>query len=303
VIVVTGAAGFIGTQVCVALASGGRAVAGLDRLAASHDAADRWLTADLAAIEPGDPAWTALREAEAIVHLAATPGVRAAGAEAERARHRDNFVATGQVLAAAPRETYVVVASSSSVYGGARRGVNLAPSSEGMALRPRGGYALSKVAAEGLCAARGDAGGEIGVVRPFTVAGERQRPDMAISRWLAAALRREPFTVLGSLDRTRDVTDVKAVADGIVRMIDRRVCSTVNLGTGVRRSIREMIGAVASVLDVPVAIDLRSAGSEEATDTWADTTRCRQLLGSVPSTDLVDVVARQAAAVAVAAER
>ena len=143
-IVVTGASGFIGAHVARALLARGERVVGLDRLPPTvADDGFLPLCVDLAA--PHAEALDALHAADAVVHLAARPGVRDRSPGIELRRHMDNVVATEQVLAAVPRHVPVVVASSSSVYGGARRGW---PSHEDDRLRPRGGYARSKVAAE-----------------------------------------------------------------------------------------------------------------------------------------------------------
>ena len=125
----------------------------------------------------------AFETADAVLHLAGCPGVRDDTPDVGRRRARDNVAVTGRVLAAVPAHVPVVVASSSSVYGGSAG----APSEERDAVSPRGGYARSKVAVEQLCARRAAAGGQVTVVRPFTVVGEGQRPDMAVSRWIAAA--------------------------------------------------------------------------------------------------------------------
>ena len=97
------------------------------------------------------------------------------------------MLTTRHVLAAATGP--VLAASSSSVYGGSLGG---RASHEDDDLRPVGGYARSKVAAEALCAEHRDAGEAVCVVRPFTVVGPGQRPDMAVDRWLRAALGRSP---------------------------------------------------------------------------------------------------------------
>ena len=146
----------------------------------------------------------ALRVADAVFHLAGRPGVREAGPAAEAARARDNVAATAAVLRQVPRATPLVVASSSSVYGGAAgrpsREERPAPAARRVRAQQGGGRAL--------CAARHAAGGAVAVVRPFTVAGEGQRPDMALARWIAAVRAGRPVRVLGSPARTRDVTDV-----------------------------------------------------------------------------------------------
>jgi hypothetical protein len=86
------------------------------------------------------------------------------------------------------------------------------------------------------------------------------------------------------------------VAEGLVRAADRGVCGTVNLGTGVGRSLRSVIAAVGAVLDVNPTVSIVSAGPEEPAATLAETSRCRRWLGFVPRTDLPQLVHRQALA-------
>jgi nucleoside-diphosphate-sugar epimerase len=317
-VVVTGAAGFLGSALVAALRADGIAVTPLDRrppapagpdrprpdlprpdrprpdrprpdgiVAASDVAGDGFLRADLLS---GDARVAeALAGAEVVFHLAGRPGVRDGGPGAEAARARDNVAATAAVLRLVPRDTPLVVTSSSSVYGGAAG----RPSREDDPLRPLGGYARSKAAVERLCRERG---GAVTVVRPFTVAGEGQRPDMALARWIAAVRAGRPIRVLGSPARTRDVTDVRDVVEALRRIADRGVRGTLNIGTGTPHTLAELAATVCRVLGAPAELVVAPAGAAEPAATWADPTRLARALGFVPSTDLDALVARQAAA-------
>ena len=294
-VVVTGASGFLGRHLVSALVGAGHAVIGIDRREGIPAAAVP-LHTDLS--EPDHSAVAALREAEAVYHLAASAGVRSRGPAADARRRRDNVEATRRVLEAVPLTVPLVVTSSSSVYGGAAGG----PSAETDKVRPRGDYARSKVDVERLCARRVSAGGLVAVARPFTVAGEGQRPDMAISRWLADAQAGRPLTILGSPARTRDVTDVRHVIEGLMRMGERNVRSTINLGTGTAQRLDAMTAAVCRAVRVEVPVVIVAADDVEPADTLADTGRCRRLLGFAPRTDLDALVARQLAATRPVAE-
>jgi nucleoside-diphosphate-sugar epimerase len=190
----------------------------------------------------------------------------------------------------------VVVVSSSSVYGGAVHDGVLRPSREDDPIRPIGGYARSKAALELLARRRADAGGAVTIVRPFTVAGERQRPDMALARWIRAASEGRPLTIFGAPGRMRDVTDVADVVAGLVSIVQRGIGGTVNLGAGRPRSLTEMASAVSEVVDTECRFNLAPAGSDEVTATWASTERARREFGYEPSTDLTAIVRRQVAA-------
>lgn len=283
-VVVTGAAGFIGRHVVDELLGRGCRVVGIDRRPGADVQAD--LIEDLNVLE-------LLTRAAAVLHLAGAGGVRRDGPDAEHIWWRDNVLVTEAVLRAVPLGVPLVVTSSSSVYGGTVFG---RASREEDPLRPRGGYARSKVEVERLCRQRLDAGGAVAIARPFTVAGEGQRPDMALHRWLQSASRGEPLTVLGSLQRSRDVTDVRQVAYALAELAAREVTGTVNLGTGRSYTLAALVTAVEEVLGLPVTVQVKPAADGEVPSTLADTARCRQLLGIVPRTDLHDLVRRQAAA-------
>ncbi len=185
------------------------------------------------------------------------------------------------------------MASSSSVYGGTRAG---RPCRESDRLRPRGGYARSKALLEHVCQGREHAGGEILVVRPFTVAGEGQRPGMALSQWIEAARCGRRLRLLGSSDRSRDLTDVRQAAAALVDLAGSGARGTVNLGTGSGWTLAEMVGAIERVLDVEVTTELVTAHRVEVAHTLADVKLLRRMIGWVPETDLDDLVVRQAAA-------
>ena len=320
-VIVTGAAGFLGRAVLGHLNDTGiptwavdrRLVLGLDgpqlegrrldgpglegaELRRPDPSMVRVHTADLLDDDP--ELARILSRADAVIHLAGAPSVRATGPAVAAGRRRDNVEAVRRVLAAVPASVPLVVASSSSVYGGSAPG---RPSAESDPLCPRGGYAHSKAAVEAMCAERIAVGARVTVVRPFTVAGEGQRTDMALSRWIAATRAGRPVQVYGSLRRRRDITDVRQVAVALVALARLGVPGPVNLGTGKSVSLGDMLGSVAAALGTEPAVQVCPATAEEVPGTLADTTRLRELLGWVPVTDLDALVRRQAGAGAAAA--
>ncbi len=296
-VVVTGAAGFLGGHLVDRLLRQQTSVLGVDRQPVPDHLAGRpgltWARTELTDPLGREPVDEALRAAEAVWHLAGCPGVRDRAADVDRRRHRDNVQATAAVLAGTPLHTPLLLSSSSSVYGGSRSG---RPCAESDLLDPQGGYAASKVRAERLCGDRAAAGGHVLVVRPFTVAGERQRPDMALSQWIDAARRERPLQLLGSPDRTRDVTDVRQVARALVDLARCGATGTVNLGTGRAHTLAALADAVCRAVGRDVPRVVRPAGSVEVRHTLADTARLERLVGWTPRTDLAELVVRQAAA-------
>jgi nucleoside-diphosphate-sugar epimerase len=297
-LVVTGSSGFIGSHLRAALRALGKPAVGIDR---TSSPAGETIQTDLA--HPSDEALDALRAADAVWHLAALPGVRDRRPDIARLRHRDNVVAASNVLAVVPPDTPLTVTSSSSVYGGSRHGGIDRPCSESDPLRPQGGYARSKVAMERLCALRAARGGRVAIARPFTVAGEGQRSDMAIATWIESVRGGRTVTILGSPERTRDVTDVRDVARALIVMAEKNVSGAVNLGSGRANTLADMVWAVSEALELPAFLDVVPANTEEVSATRADTTRCAVLLGVTFATDLRALVNRQVAATTPAPSR
>ena len=189
-ILVTGGLGFIGSRLCEALVHEGFEVRCVDCL--SGPSAD-----------PGH-----VRGMDAVIHLAALPGVRSRHGRA--ALRATNVELTDRLAAAAARhKARFVFASSSSVYGNAR----LLPTPEHAPLAPINAYAESKAAAEHAVLARG---GDPVIVRPFTVYGPGQRPDMAFARWIAAMDAGEPIPWYAAPGTARDFTYVDDAVAGLI---------------------------------------------------------------------------------------
>ena len=287
-VVVTGSSGFIGTHLRAALRARGESVVGIDRVDSDAVAT---IQSDLA--EPSNEAIDALRAADVVWHLAALPGIRDRRPDIERLRYRDNVLAAGNVLKAVPPATPLIVTSSSSVYGGSRHGGIDRPCRESDPLRPRGGYARSKASMELLCMERAERGGRVAIGRPFTVAGEGQRSDMAIATWIESIRTGKVVTVLGSPERTRDVSDARDVVRALITMAERDVSGAVNLGSGAAHTLADIVFAVSEALALPAFLEVVPARAEEVPSTRADTTLCRELLGVTFGTDLRALVKRQ----------
>jgi nucleoside-diphosphate-sugar epimerase len=150
------------------------------------------------------------------------------------------------------------------------------------------------VEVEHLCAAHRDRGGAVSVVRPFTVGGERQRPDMALARFLRAAAAGRPIELLGSPLTRRDITDVRDVVHGLIAIVETGHIGTVNLGTGVAHTLADVVAHVVAAVGRPIEIVRKPAHPHDVPVTLAGTSRCADVLGFTPSTDLPALIARQA---------
>lgn len=223
-VLVTGAAGFIGSHLCESLLRRGCQVRGLDAFTAFYDPLrkranleglldDRdfeLISADL--LTTGLP--EVLDGVDAVAHLAGEPGVSTSwGLDFSRYLNR-NVLATQRLLEAvsAVEIQRFVYASSSSVYG-----------VETDALRARGEprpaspYGVSKLAAETLVGAYAQTRGVPAVsLRYFSVFGPRQRPDMAAHRFIESLLDRRPLRLFGDGRQVRDFTFVEDVVDATV---------------------------------------------------------------------------------------
>jgi nucleoside-diphosphate-sugar epimerase len=295
VAVVTGGAGFIGRILVHELARCGPVVS-IDRRPMAQSDGITAITADL--LDHAPEVRAMLGAAEVVYHLAGCPDVRDARPDAEELRYRDNVLATSAVLSAVPPDTPLVVTSSSSVYGGTADG---RACTETDPLHPRGGYARSKLMVERLCEGRLQAGGLVCVARPFTVAGEGQRPGMAVSRWIAAVHEGRPLSLYGSPRRSRDITDVRDAARALAGLGAAGARGLVNIGTGVGHTIERIATAVCTALGVPPRFVMEPGHPAEVEHTLADTTRLRGLIGWVPHSDLDALVARQVEATLVGA--
>ena len=270
-----------------------RRVRGPAGLQVTMDLADRRNLAELAR-------WA--RWADVVFHLAARPGIRSHSPRIDLLRHRDIIVTTEHLMAVVPDRTHVILASSSSVYGDAarRNGVHRA-SRETDPTRPISRYGHFKASMERLAQQYRRPEDGLAIARPFTVIGEGQRPDMALSIWIEAVRRGDPVLVFGGLDRARDVTDVGKVVEGLTAMADRRFCGTVNLGAGRPRSLGEMVHAVFSATGRETPVKVVRADPQEVKVTCADPTRASVDLGVDLTTGLRTATIRQAGARLVAA--
>jgi nucleoside-diphosphate-sugar epimerase len=285
VLVVTGAAGFIGRHVLEQAAAIGAEVIAVDRRQDADERID--LLVDLADATDRRPDLVGvLASATAVIHLAGAGGVRSDVPGIAGRRRRDNVLAARSVLALTPPRVPVIVTSSSSVYGGCQPPRR---NHEHDRLRPRGGYATSKVAVEQACRRRAGCGGRVTVVRPFTVIGAGQRADMALSQWVAQALAGQPLTVFGAIDRTRDLTDARDAARSLIRLAALAPQVTVNLGSGTRVTLEAMTAAVRRTV-ADTGVQPAAATVEEPDHTLADVARCHGLLGFVPRSPDLDTV-------------
>ncbi|NLE23135.1 MAG: NAD-dependent epimerase/dehydratase family protein [Actinobacteria bacterium] len=306
-VVVTGAAGFIGSHLVDRLLAAGQAVVGIDSFTDYYDPAlkeanlegalahpgFRLVRADLLSLLNGpSEVREALAGADVVYHLAAQAGVRSSWGRSFRVYTDDNVLATQIVLetCADLQVPRVVCASSSSVYGD----VTEMPLREDGPCRPVSPYGVTKLACEHLCRLYAAGRGLHTVaLRFFTVFGPRQRPDMAFNLFMQALHRGEPITVYGGGGQTRDFTYVDDIVAGILAAPAAPAGSVVNLGGGHRVSLLQALDALAEVTGTRPSIVHAEAQPGDARDTWASLETARELLGYAPATSLQEGLAAE----------
>jgi UDP-glucuronate 4-epimerase len=304
-VLVTGGAGFIGSHTLDALRARGDTTALLDDFNDFYDPAvkRRQAAATGAQIFDADlrdrPAVRAALQAfrpDAIIHLAARAGIRAS-LQNPRLYVETNVNGTLNLLdeAVALGITRIVFASSSSVYGNNPK----TPFAETDALTSIASpYAVTKLAAENLCRIYAHLHGlSLTALRFFTVYGPRQRPDLAISKFVDAIAAGRPVELYGDGSTSRDYTYVTDIAAGVLSALDRlqpgfRIYNLggdhpVTLATLVE-TIERLLGKRALVCHLP-----SQPGDVERT--WADLTLARADLGYSPTVTLKEGLHRYSA--------
>ena len=307
-IVVTGAAGFIGSHLSDLLLARGHEVVGIDAFTRFYS---RELKERNVAALRRVPGFTlhernlldarglagSFAGADAVCHIAGRPGVRGGAPVVFEA---GNVRTTEAVMHAAARAGVrrVVLASSSSVYGPAA-----GPVREDTRPRPLSLYGRSKRRAELLAARLALRHGlELIALRYFTVYGPRQRPDMAFARFMRAALHGGEMPLLGDGRQRRDFTYVGDAAEATALAVERgRPGAFYNVAGGRPVALADALRILGAALGRAPALTARPADAREPRSTAADLELARTDLGWEPRTTLEFGLRRQAEHAALAA--
>jgi UDP-glucuronate 4-epimerase len=302
-VLLTGAAGFIGSHLAERLLEQGESVVGVDSFSPYYDPARkrgnleaalqhesfRLVEGDLRELEL-EPL---VAEADVILHLAAQPGVRPSWGDEFQIYVNDNVLATQRLLEAACGSGIerLVIASSSSIYGDAES----FPTREDATPRPVSPYGVTKLAAEQLCHLYRVAHGVPSVVlRYFTIFGPRQRPDMAFTRFIEAASSGDPLRVFGDGGQSRSFTYVDDAVDATIAAAKRGVPGEAyNVAGGSQATVLDVISTLERLLDRQIAVEHLPPVPGDARKTGADTTAARRDLGFEPRVSLEEGLARQ----------
>lgn len=264
-VLMTGAGGFVGPHLARALAAAGARVHGLG-LGAPPRATpiESWQELDLADTAGLGDAIASLSPA-AIVHLAGQSSA-ARSFEAPDETFRANVLGTWGLLDAvrthAPRARVIAVITS-EIYGPIAPGTRAAESTPFKPLSP---YGFSKAAADQVAAAFAEAHGlDVVRARPFGHTGPGQSPAFVIPGWAqqVAAIeagQSEPILRVGNLEVTRDLSDVRDVAEGYCALIEHgRTGAAYNLCRGEGAKLTDVLARITELATVPVRVEVDPA--------------------------------------------
>lgn len=303
-VLVTGAAGFIGSHLCEALLARGESVLGIDSFTDNYSPARKRanLGAALAAglefrrldltCDSLDPV---LRGVEVVYHMAAQPGVRPSWGEEFECYSNRNLVATQRLLESTLRAgaARFVFASSSSVYGS----VGERPAKESDRAAPVSPYGLTKGAGEDLLDLYRRVHGLSAVsLRYFTAFGPRQRPEMAFASFISAILSGRPIHVLGDGTQTRDFTYVTDAVAATIAAAELGTKPVYNVSGGANSTLLGAIAEIERLVGRPALIRFSPSARGDAYRISADLTAARRDLGYRPEVSLHDGLARQVGA-------
>ncbi|WP_142858384.1 GDP-mannose 4,6-dehydratase [Salinigranum halophilum] len=299
-ILVTGGAGFIGGHLSARFISEGYSVVALDemhpyydldikrhtidqceRLAAETDGAYEFVEGD---IRDSSLVSQLVKTADYVYHQAGRAGVRDSVAE-PRVYNEVNVDGTLNILDSA-REWGIermVMASSSSVYGGREEYLPFGETDPTLPVSP---YGASKLAAERyLCSYHQVYDLPTVALRYFTVYGPRMRPNMAISNFVSRCTNGDPPVVYGDGTQTRDFTFVDDIVDANVSLLSTDCADgeALNIGSADNIAIRDLATEIRDQIDPELELEYADRYAADADHTHADITKAAKLIGYDPN--------------------
>jgi nucleoside-diphosphate-sugar epimerase len=287
---VTGGAGFIGSRIVARLVGEGELVRAVDNLSTGQsirlkDVRDsiEFVEGDLADERVSEEV---VRDVDYVLHQAAVPSVQRSVCDPV-ATNRANVTATLNILESCRKASVrrLVYAASSSAYGD----TEVLPKAEEMSPNPLSPYALQKLVGERYCKLYYDLYGlETVSLRYFNVFGPGQDPhseySAVIPKFITKLLAKEPLTVYGDGEQSRDFTYVENVVEAnllALRAIEvsGNVC---NIGCGERITLNKLIRLLEEILGVKANVNYVAARAGDIRHSLADVTLARRLLSYEP---------------------
>lgn len=298
-ILLTGAAGFIGSHLAEKLLSLDHLVTGIDNFDKFYDRSIKENNLQVAKSHQNftfveddicNPAfWAGIadKQFDIIIHLAAKAGVRPSMIDPV-GYNNTNIMGTTHLLEYARNKKVpkVVFASSSSVYGVNK---NLPWSVEDKDLQPISIYASSKLSGEALCGLyQQHFGVKIIALRFFTVFGPRQRPDLAIHKFVKAIDKGEAIPMFGDGQTFRDYTYIEDIVSGIVGAVNYNndKFEIFNLGNTHTVSLTELIQVIEKLMQKKAIINQLPPQPGDVPYTWSNIEKSKQYLNYNPQTSI-----------------
>jgi len=295
-IMVTGAAGFIGSNLCGDLLAQGHEVVGVDCFVPYYPESIkrrnleplllqkefRFVPHDLRRTLPAD----LIAGVEAIIHLAAMPGLVKSWTDFD-GYWTCNVQATKNILEATEKLDRplkkLIYGSTSSVYG------KFASGDEQMPTRPVSPYGITKLAGEFLCRAwMENFNLPVVTLRFFSVYGPGQRPDMAYNLWIDAILDDKPIVLYGDGHQVRGNTYVKDCVRAIIAALDATPGEIYNIGGGEMVSMLDILDVLSKIGGKTPEVRREDARPGDQRHTFADTAKLTRHLNWKPKVRLLE---------------
>jgi UDP-glucose 4-epimerase len=298
-VLVTGGAGFIGSNLVRGLLESGDEVRVLDNFSTGNRGNLAGLEVEIVEgeLRSYERVHNAVRGVELVYHLGALGSVPRS-VQDPLTSSAVNVEGTLNVLLAARDEGVrrVVFSSSSSIYGSSGE----LPRTEAMAPDPISPYGVAKLAAERYCVSfsRVYHGFETVVLRYFNVFGPRQSPfsqyAAVVPLFVTAVREGRPVTIFGDGEQSRDFTYVANVVDATIRAGAAEGASgqIFNVAAGAPGTVNQLADLIGRILDRPVEKEYRDPRPGDVRDSWADVRLAEQVLGYRPEVDLEEGLSR-----------
>ncbi len=298
-VLVTGGAGFIGSHLVRSMLTRGVQVTVLDSFEESYEPSIKaanleGLDVELVEGDVRDRATVeaALQGVDSVVHLAALAGVRES-LERPGEYASVNVGGTVTLLEALRGRNSIpmVYAGSSSVYGERETGPFKETDHIGFPASP---YAGTKRAAELMChAAHLSWGQRVTILRFFTVYGPRQRPTMAIAKFIRKALAGETIPLFGAGQSRRDYTYVDDVVSAVLAAVEQpQPFAVLNVGGGSPVTLNDLVHSIGMATGKTLKLDHLPEQPGDVSLTWADPSAIQSVLGWSAQTSLIDGLRR-----------
>lgn len=297
-ILVTGAAGFVGSNICKVLLNKGYRVLGIDCFYNNYP---KWIKEFNLRNCYGNPYFTFLESnildssitklieglrIDSIIHLADIPGVTTCSEINFDEYIKYNITATQRLLEAVKKKGIkkLIYASSSTVYGDSGE-ISM---TELQNPKPISLYGISKLAGETLCHYYGKIYNiDIDIFRFFTIYGPNQRPDMAFHRFIRNMLLGEEINVYGDGNQRRDFIYVEDICEIILKAVSSRIeDEVINIGGGLSLSVNESIKIIEEVINKKAKVNYIEPIQEEQLITHANVEKMNSIMSSERKTDI-----------------